>query len=92
MIIAEFTDHSGIIKAGAGYQDISTYRVEDLRDVLSKFADGTEVRLASLPHQQGGNAILMQPRNSKDPNWVFVCPMIGGIRYLFRGGMNEVPQ
>ena len=77
MIIAEFNDHSGIIKAGAGYQDISSYRVEDLRDMLSKFADGTEVRLASLPHQEGGNAILMKPRNSTEPHWVFVCPMRG---------------
>ncbi|HWQ66260.1 MAG TPA: hypothetical protein VN372_05250 [Methanospirillum sp.] len=76
-IIAEFNDHSGIINQGCGYQDISSFRVEDLREMLNNFKDGTEIRIAALPHQDGGNAILMKPRLTEEPHWVFLCPVLG---------------
>jgi len=77
MIITEFSNHTGLIRAGAGYDHISSFRVEDLRELLKEFKDGTEVRLASLPHQDGGNALLMKARDADDPHWICCCPMIG---------------
>jgi hypothetical protein len=77
MILTKFDEHSGIIKASAGYQDISSFKVEDLREMLNKFADGTEIRIATLPYQNGGNAILMKPRDAEEPHWVCLCPMKG---------------
>ncbi len=76
-IIAEFTDHTGIVEAKAGYEHISSYKVEDLQELLSKFKPGTEVRLAALPHQKGGNVLLMKPRETDIQHWVFCCPMLG---------------
>lgn len=76
-IIAQFTESAGIIELKNDYDHISSFRIEDLREILSKFKDGVEVRLAFAKHSDGGNMILMKPRESEVSHWLCACPVIG---------------
>jgi len=80
-VITEFSKSTGLVRAGAGYVDISSYRVEDLITVLQDIKPGTEVRLAAVPYfkkgRKRGNALLIKSRKESEPNWIYVTPMKG---------------
>ncbi len=80
-VITEFSKSTGLLRAGAGYVDISSYRVEDLISVLQGIKPGTEVRLAAVPYfkkgKKRGNALLIKSRKETEPNWIYVTPMKG---------------
>ena len=82
MIIKEYTKRTGIVMIGAGYQDISSFKVEDLKNILEKINPETkEVRLAFVPYQKDGkrigSALLVKTKGNDAGYWIYVTPMKG---------------
>jgi hypothetical protein len=75
-VIAEYSEFSGIIEINAGYQNISTYSAGALRALLDKMGDTDEIRVASIPHTDGGNALLLKPHDNNTGSWLCISPIL----------------